>query len=331
MWGQHLAPSLRRRRVSLPCRQHRYNCGPGQAAASRDRLKARQRGVDAGPMNVNGRNRACARPRPRCRHKLAVTLLLVTAACTSVTPAAVPSAPSVRSLPAVEIAARFGARGLPDLTGNDAQAARGVLAARGLHGQLVAFDGSAVVTGQYPAAGGPAPTDGVVTLWLGQPPALQLPAKTKTADSGPAAPERSPGHAPVERVPGAPPEPAEGARPALPAGVDPPQGGSIRTRAPAEAGTVLTGRASWYGPGFAGRTTACGGRFDPGEPTLASRELRCGTRVLVRTRSGRTVAATVTDWGPADWTRRRFDLSQATFEALAPLGAGVIDVAVAVR
>jgi len=36
----------------------------------------------------------------------------------------------------------------------------------------------------------------------------------------------------------------------------------------------------------------------------------------------------VTDWGPAEWTGRRFDLSRATFEAIADLGAGVVDVKV---
>ena len=44
-----------------------------------------------------------------------------------------------------------------------------------------------------------------------------------------------------------------------------------------------------------------------------------------------SVEATVTDWGPAEWTDRRFDLSQATFSAVALLGSGVTDVTVTVR
>ena len=100
--------------------------------------------------------------------------------------------------------------------------------------------------------------------------------------------------------------------------------------APATPGTVLEGLASWYGPGFAGRQTACGGIFDPSQATLASRELRCGTRVLVTSPSGATVEATVTDWGPAEWTNRRFDLSAATFAAIHHPGAGVVAVRVEV-
>jgi len=102
----------------------------------------------------------------------------------------------------------------------------------------------------------------------------------------------------------------------------PPRRGSSRS------GETLPGRASWYGPGFAGRTTACGGTFDPEQLTLASRELDCGTQVLITGPTGRSVQAVVTDWGPAEWTGRRFDLSRATFEAIADLGAGVVDVTV---
>ncbi len=105
---------------------------------------------------------------------------------------------------------------------------------------------------------------------------------------------------------------------------------NIRTMAPAAPGTLLEGRASWYGPGFAGRTTACGGVFDPIQLTLATRELRCGTRVLVTGPSGAAVEATVTDWGPAEWTNRRFDLSAATFAAVHHPGAGVIGVRIEV-
>jgi rare lipoprotein A (peptidoglycan hydrolase) len=47
--------------------------------------------------------------------------------------------------------------------------------------------------------------------------------------------------------------------------------------------------------------------------------------------AGSSVEAVVTDWGPAEWTGRRFDLSRATFEAISSLGAGVIDVTVELR
>ena len=93
-------------------------------------------------------------------------------------------------------------------------------------------------------------------------------------------------------------------------------------------GTQLSGNASWYGPGFHGNQTACGGIYDQNGPTIAARELRCGTVVRITGPSGATVEATVTDWGPAEWTGRRFDLSAAVFNAIAPLGAGVIPVRV---
>ena len=44
--------------------------------------------------------------------------------------------------------------------------------------------------------------------------------------------------------------------------------------------------------------------------------------------TGLTVEATVTDWGPAEWAGRRFDLSAAVFNAIAPLSSGVIPVRV---
>ena len=53
--------------------------------------------------------------------------------------------------------------------------------------------------------------------------------------------------------------------------------------------------------------------------------------MVVTAESGRSVEATVTDWGPAEWTDSRFDLSQATMAAVAGLGAGVIDVTVEVQ
>jgi rare lipoprotein A len=100
--------------------------------------------------------------------------------------------------------------------------------------------------------------------------------------------------------------------------------------APPVVGTVLEGPASWYGPGFEGRTTACGGIFDPMQPTLASRELRCGTTVRVIGPHGIAVDAVVTDWGPAEWTGRRFDLSYATFATIAHPGSGVVPVTIEV-
>lgn len=59
------------------------------------------------------------------------------------------------------------------------------------------------------------------------------------------------------------------------------------------------GRASWYGPGFAGRRTASGEVFDPSQLTAAHRELPFDTLVRVHNLSnGRSVVVRINDRGP---------------------------------
>lgn len=82
------------------------------------------------------------------------------------------------------------------------------------------------------------------------------------------------------------------------------------------------GRASWYGPGFHGRRTASGERFDMNELTAAHRTLPFGTRVRVRnTQNGREVVVRINDRGP-QITERIIDLSKAAAAALDLLQAG---------
>lgn len=275
--------------------------------------------------------------RPGCAWaRLACALALgVLAACS---PAAPPvSAPPVPAAPeplaAVRIAARLAEPGLADLTGLEADVARARLADAGLTPQVVALGDASTVTGQFPTAGSAAPADGLVTVWIGEPPVLPRPATRAPQDAAtehppPARPAPARASEPVATTP--PPRPAPSAPREHPSSRPAPA--PSRDAADADrrepVGRVLSGRASWYGPGFAGRTTACGDRFDPGALTLASRELACGSRVRITGPDGAHVEATVTDWGPAAWTGRRFDLSQATFAAIAPLGAGVVDVTV---
>lgn len=86
------------------------------------------------------------------------------------------------------------------------------------------------------------------------------------------------------------------------------------------------GKASWYGPGFQGRRTASGERFDMNAFTAAHRTLAFGTRVLVRnTRNGREVVVRITDRGP-HVRDRIIDLSQAAAAALGMLADGVAPV-----
>lgn len=86
------------------------------------------------------------------------------------------------------------------------------------------------------------------------------------------------------------------------------------------------GKASWYGPGFHGKRTASGERFDMNDLTAAHRTLPFGTRVRVRnSQNGREVVVRINDRGPqiAD---RIIDLSRAAAAALDLLQAGAAPV-----
>ena len=76
------------------------------------------------------------------------------------------------------------------------------------------------------------------------------------------------------------------------------------------------GVASWYGPGFHGRLTANGERFDMNELTAAHKTLPFGTRVLVHNpRTGKEVVVRINDRGPFI-KGRMLDLSKAAATAL---------------
>ena len=67
----------------------------------------------------------------------------------------------------------------------------------------------------------------------------------------------------------------------------------------AEARGLQRGAASWYGPGFHGRRTASGERFNANAMTAAHRSLPFGTRVrVVNERTGRSVTVRINDRGP---------------------------------
>ena len=87
-----------------------------------------------------------------------------------------------------------------------------------------------------------------------------------------------------------------------------------------------TGQASWYGPGFAGRKTASGERFNPEELTGAHRTLPLGTRVRVTNlHNGRSVLIRINDRGP--FIRHRdLDLSAGAARELEMTGRGVVQV-----
>jgi len=82
------------------------------------------------------------------------------------------------------------------------------------------------------------------------------------------------------------------------------------------------GKASWYGPGFQGKVTASGERFDMNALTAAHRTLPFGTRLRVRNlRNGREVVVRVNDRGP-HIGNRIIDVSKAAAAALDLLQAG---------
>lgn len=75
-----------------------------------------------------------------------------------------------------------------------------------------------------------------------------------------------------------------------------------------------TVRASWYGPGFFGRRTACGQTMSTELRGVAHRTLACGTPVTLRY-AGVTLTVPVVDRGPYV-ALREFDLTYATRVAL---------------
>ena len=83
--------------------------------------------------------------------------------------------------------------------------------------------------------------------------------------------------------------------------------------------------ASWYGPGFYGRRTACGQTISDSIRGVAHRTLPCGTRVTLR-KGDRIVRARVVDRGPFH-AAREFDLTPAVKRALGFGSTGAVEVA----
>lgn len=92
------------------------------------------------------------------------------------------------------------------------------------------------------------------------------------------------------------------------------------------AAPAMGGTASWYGPGFHGRTTANGERYDQHAMTCAHKTLRFGTRVKVTNlRNGRSAVCRVNDRGP--YARGRvIDVSRGMAERLGMIRSGVVPV-----
>ena len=88
------------------------------------------------------------------------------------------------------------------------------------------------------------------------------------------------------------------------------------------AGTML---ASWYGPGFHGRTTANGERYDMHGLTAAHKTLPFGTKLRVCYNS--CVDVRINDRGPFIGARE-LDLSYGAAQAIGLVAPGVANVEV---
>ena len=100
----------------------------------------------------------------------------------------------------------------------------------------------------------------------------------------------------------------------------------VRPRPASKLIEVVQGAASWYGPGFYGRTTANGERFSKGTLTAAHRTLPFGTKVRVTNLSnGRSVVVRINDRGPFKY-HRVIDLAHGAASQLQMMQAGEVPV-----
>ena len=97
-----------------------------------------------------------------------------------------------------------------------------------------------------------------------------------------------------------------------------PAAGALAATGGVESGLITAGPrishraslATWFGPGFYGRRTACGQVLTPAVVGVAHRSLPCGTLVKMSYR-GRQLIVPVIDRGPYV-AGREYDLTKAT-------------------
>ena len=90
--------------------------------------------------------------------------------------------------------------------------------------------------------------------------------------------------------------------------------------------TIETGTASWYGPGFHGKTTANGEKYDMNGLTAAHRTLAFGTKVkVINLDNGKSVTVRINDRGPYA-KGRIIDLSKGAAKKVDMIEAGTAKV-----
>jgi rare lipoprotein A len=111
----------------------------------------------------------------------------------------------------------------------------------------------------------------------------------------------------------------------------PPPVTTLSATAPDDAAAAQIGLATWYGPGFEGKKTSNGERFDPRAMTAAHRKLPFGTWVEVRrVDTGRAVRVRINDRGPWGDSRKVIDLSRHAAELLGMIREGSVRVEIRV-
>jgi len=96
------------------------------------------------------------------------------------------------------------------------------------------------------------------------------------------------------------------------------------------SGNVQTGLASWYGPGFHGKTTSSKEIFNMYDLTAAHRTLPFGTHVMVTNLdNGKSAIVRINDRGPFI-KGRIIDLSYAAANTLGMIGKGIVKVKIEV-
>ena len=99
-----------------------------------------------------------------------------------------------------------------------------------------------------------------------------------------------------------------------------------RVRVVPDVARVITGEASWYGPGFYGNRTANGEIYRPGTMTAAHRTLPFGTKVRVTNLwNGRSAVIRINDRGPFV-AHRVIDLGHGAASELGLTGSGIAEV-----
>ncbi len=92
-------------------------------------------------------------------------------------------------------------------------------------------------------------------------------------------------------------------------------GGAPAGAPPVKGKVHTTGIATWFGPGFYGKQTACGQTLTPSVIGLANRSLPCGTLIKV-SYQGRALTVPVLDRGPYSSTGVDWDLTAGAAQAL---------------